>query len=92
MKQRKFSFRHYLLVAGAVLFTACVSEPPADSPRLPTDAEVEQYNASVPPEEHIICRLETPVGTNIPRRVCRLVKDISETSDFHRDQLRRVLR
>lgn len=92
MKQRKFTIRHCLLLASAVLFTACVSEPAADSPRLPTDAEVEQYNASVPPEEHIICRMETPMGTNIPRRVCRYVKDISETSDFHREQLRRVLR
>ena len=60
--------------------------------RLPTDAEVEQYNALVPPEDHIVCRTETPVATNIPRRVCRLVRDIEETSAFHREQLRRVLR
>lgn len=87
----ELSFQYIPLLFAALLFAACVSEP-VESPRLPTDAEVEQYNASVPPEEHIICRMETPVGTNIPKRVCRLVKDISETSDFHREQLRRVLR
>jgi hypothetical protein len=87
----ELSFRYVRLLFAVLVLTACVSEP-VESPRLPTDAEVEQYNASVPPEEHIICRMETPVGTNIPKRVCRLVKDISETSDFHREQLRRVLR
>jgi len=59
--------------------------------RLPTDAEVEQYNAQVPPEERIICRNEVPVGSNIPRRTCRFIKDIEETSRFTRDQLRNVL-
>lgn len=72
---------------------ACASVPAGESAeqRLPTDAEVEQYNASVSPDERIICRQEIPVGTNIPKRVCRLVQDIQETSQFHRDQLRRVL-
>jgi hypothetical protein len=59
--------------------------------RLPTDAEVEQYNASVAPDERIICREEIPVGTYISKRVCRLVKDIQETSELHRDQLGRAL-
>lgn len=85
------SVRIWWPLLAAVLLSACVSEPVAE-PRLPTDAEVEQYNASVPPEEHIICRLEKPVGTNIPKRVCRYVRDVAETSDFHREQLRRVLR
>lgn len=60
--------------------------------RLPTDAEVEQYNATVPPEERIVCRNEIPVGSNIPVRKCRLIADIDETSHFHREQLRRALR
>jgi len=86
-----------MLALTLVLVSACVTEPSdsqgaENSPRLPTDAEVEQYNASVPPEEHIICRMEKPVGTNIPKRVCRYVRDVAETSDFHREQLRRVLR
>jgi hypothetical protein len=60
--------------------------------RMPTPAEVEQYNASVPPEERIVCRSEVPVGCNIPVRKCRLMSDIDETSSFHREQLRRALR
>lgn len=60
--------------------------------RVPNDAEVAQYNASVPPEERIVCRDETPTGSNVPRRTCRYIRDIDETSRFHREQLRRVLR
>lgn len=59
--------------------------------RLPTPAEVEQYNAMVPPEDRIICRNEVPIASNIPRRVCRLARDVEETSTFHREQLRRAL-
>jgi hypothetical protein len=59
---------------------------------MPTPAEVEQYNAMVPPEERIVCRSEIPVGSNIPVRKCRLMSDIDETSTFHREQLRRALR
>lgn len=74
-------------------FLACAAPPAGETAarRLPTDAEVEQYNASVAPEERIVCQQEIPVGTNIPKRVCRLVRDIQETSQFHREQLRRVL-
>jgi PBP1b-binding outer membrane lipoprotein LpoB len=60
--------------------------------RPPTDAEVEQYNAMVEPDERIVCRDEVNVGSNIPVRRCRLIIDIDETSTFHRDQLRRALR
>lgn len=80
------------VAALAWLLLACVADPAGiRSSRLPTDAEVEQYNASVAPEERIVCRQETPVGTNISRRMCRYVRDVQETSEFHRDQLRRVL-
>jgi len=82
-----------LLVVVMTVFLAACSTTPVTQPekRLPTDAEVEQYNASVAPEERIVCRIETPIGSNIPKRVCRLVVDIEETSTFHRDQLRRSL-
>jgi hypothetical protein len=53
---------------------------------------VAQYNASVEPDERIVCRRETPVGTNVPRRLCRYIRDIEDTSRFHREQLKRVLR
>lgn len=80
------------LLLTSLLPAACVAPDETAKSRLPTDAEVEQYKALVPPEDHIVCRQEIPVGTNIPRRVCRLVRDIKETSTFHREQMRRVLR
>ena len=72
---------------------ACaVSPPEGDSEQFtPTDAEVEQYNARVAPEDRIVCRQEKPVGTYIAKRVCRLQVDVDATSSLHRQQLRRVL-
>ena len=75
-----------------ILLSACSTNPAGYIRILPTDAEVAQYNASVEPEERIVCRRETPVGSNVPRRVCRYVRDIEDTSRFHREQLKRVLR
>ncbi len=75
--------------------TACASPPPDETrevQRLPTDAEVEQYNAQVAPEDRIVCRAETPVGSNIPVRRCYRAREIEEISRFHREQLRNVLR
>ena len=80
-----------LLVLPPLLLACVTANPESTEPRQPTDAEVEQYNASVPPDERIVCRREILVGTNIPKRLCRLVKDVEETSEFHREQLRRVL-
>ena len=69
-----------------------VGPPKGDSAQLtPTDAEVEQYNARVAPEDRIVCRYEKPVGTYIAKRVCRLQVDVDATSSLHRQQLRRVL-
>ena len=92
------SIKHFIILTLLSLLTACVvpsdeNQPVAGSglQRLPTDAEVEQYNASVDPDDRIVCHREIPVGSNIPKRVCRLVKDVQETSEFHREQLRRVL-
>ena len=89
MRKIRFSA---LLFPLPLLLIACLAQNqiPAES-RLPTDAEIEQYNASVAPDERIVCRRELPVGTNIPKRLCRLVKDVEDTSQFHRDQLRRAL-
>ena len=78
-----------------VFLMSCAVPPPEGQQlvrRLPTDAEVEQYNAQVDPEDRIVCREEVQVGSNIPERVCRLVRDVEETSSFHREQLRNVLR
>ena len=80
------------LLLSSTLLVGCGSNLNKTTSRLPNDAEVAQYNASVEPEERIVCRDEIPVGSNVPRRVCRYIKDIETTSQFHRDQLRRVLR
>ncbi len=89
----KIPFKPLSLALVSALAAACAAEPGDSAPsRLPTDAEVEQYNALVPPEERIVCRRERQVTSTIPRRVCRLVVDVEETSIFHREQLRRVLR
>jgi len=83
----------FLLIC--TLTSSCISAEEASQrrgSRMPTPAEVEQYNAMVPPEERIVCRSEIPVGSNIPVRKCRLMSDIDETSTFHREQLRRALR
>lgn len=75
-----------------LLLAACANNPDSEPrSRLPTDAEVEAYNAQVSAAERIVCRREIPVGTYIPKRVCRLQGDIDDTSNLHRDQLRRVL-
>ena len=71
--------------------SACHLEP-AEPIRMPTAAEVEQYNASVPPEEQIVCREEVQVTTHIPRRVCRLVVDMEDDSAFTRSELIRAIR
>ena len=72
--------------------TCTVSPPTGNSGQFtPTDAEVEQYNARVAPEDQIVCRHEKPVGTYIAKRVCRLQVDVDATSSLHRQQLRRVL-
>lgn len=89
---RKIPLRLSFLLLSSTLLVGCGSSLNKTTSRLPNDAEVAQYNASVEPEERIVCREEIPVGSNVPRRVCRYIKDIETTSQFHRDQLRRVLR
>lgn len=82
-----------MLSAASTMLAACAVTPPAGGQKnlTPTDAEVEQYNARVAPEERIVCRLEKPVGTYIAKRVCRLQVDVDATSTLHRQQLRRGL-
>lgn len=85
-----------LVVPLLLLLTACSFVLPENVEpqllrRLPTDAEVEQYNAQVAPEERIVCRDETRVGTNIPQRTCRYIRDMEETSRTTREQLRNIL-
>ena len=78
-------------IALPIVIAACAAPTGNTAKQTPTDAEVEAYNARVAPEDRIICRRETPVGTNIPKRVCRLQRDVNETAAFHRQELRRAL-
>lgn len=88
----RLSLRTLSALLVTLLSAGCVTSGEGNFRRPPTPAEVEQYNAMVQPEERIVCRSEVPIGSNIPVRKCRLVVDIDETSAFHREQLRRVLR
>ncbi len=85
--------RQLSCVVFATSLSACLGPPgSASTQQTPTDAEVEAYNARVDPEERIVCRTETPVGSFIPRRVCRLQAQVDSASDQTRTELRRVLR
>lgn len=83
---------HRVILLGALLLQAACAASPAEPKRVPTDAEVEQYNASVPPEERIVCRDEIPVSSNIPRRVCRYIADMESNSNLIRQELMRAIR
>ena len=61
-----------------------------EEPRLPTEAEIEQYNASADPEDRIICRDEKPFGSRISQRVCRRAGDIEDVSDLSQREWRRI--
>ena len=80
-----------IAICSLLTLAACAAPTGNTAKWTPTDAEVEQYNAQVPPEEQIVCRKETPVGTYVPRRVCRLQVDVDATEALHRSELRRVL-
>jgi hypothetical protein len=85
-----------LAVPVLLLATGCSSVLPENGEqqplrRLPSDAEVEQYNAQVAPEERIVCRDEIRVGSNSPLRTCRYIRDMEDTSRSTRDQLRNIL-
>lgn len=50
-----------------IILAGCETTP---RPRLPTDAEIEQYNAQVPHEAQIVCMEDVELGSRFPRRVC----------------------
>ena len=78
------------LVAVMGLVASCTVDPERQSKRMPTEAEIEQYNASVEPEDRIICRNEKPFGSRITQRVCRRSGKIDEISDLSQREWRRI--
>ncbi len=85
--------RFAVSIVFVAMLTACAASDGEKPPvrRVPTDAEVEAYNARVGPEEQIVCRREVPVGSHIPIRVCRLQAQMQDDSALQRSELRRVL-
>lgn len=79
------------IVLAAVLSACAINGERPPVRRVPTDAEVEAYNARVGPGEQIVCRREVPVGSHIPVRVCRLAAQMEDESALQRSELRRVL-
>lgn len=84
-------FNQLLFSITLASLSACHFEP-AKPIHMPTDAEVEQYNASVPAVERIACQEEVQVTTHIPRRICRLLINMEEDSVFTRSELIRAIR
>ncbi|MCG8415593.1 MAG: hypothetical protein MI746_15365 [Pseudomonadales bacterium] len=77
-----------LLASSAMI--GCSADPDRQPTRMPTDAEIEQYNASVEREDRIECRREKPLGSRISQRVCRRVGTIEEHSDLTQREWRRT--
>ncbi len=73
---------HKLLFLTLILglLTGCASAA-TPRPRLPTDAEVERYNAIAPEEDHISCFTRTELGSRFPRRSCYRVADLESQKD-----------
>ena len=59
-----------LLFPVVLLLSSCASDSLTPIPRLPSDAEIEQYNALTPHDEQIVCRQEAELGSRFKRRVC----------------------
>jgi hypothetical protein len=80
------------LITAAIAATTLVActLPEREQQRMPTEAEIEQYNASVEPDDRIICRDEKPVGTRISQRICRRAGTIEEVSDLSQREWRRL--
>jgi hypothetical protein len=79
-----------VLLLLALVASACAVEPGESQSNLPTDAEVEAYNASAAPGERIVCKKEAPSGSHIRRRVCRLERNMNETTAAFHHELRRI--
>ena len=62
--------KQLLLLLACGLLAACATDGLTPRPRLPTDAEIEQYNAVAPHAEKIVCRMEKELGSRFKRRVC----------------------
>lgn len=45
---------------------------------------------AVPEEQKLICAMERPVGTNIPKRVCRTPEQIERERDAAQDKMRNL--
>jgi hypothetical protein len=77
--------KHILLALTAVAIAGCASDSSTPKPRLPTDAEVEQYNAQAPREQQIVCRMETRLGSRFARRACYRVGYLEDLNDQGQD-------
>ncbi len=85
--------RSLLLVSSLTLFMGCEALKEAgQGGRMPTASEIEQYNASVPPEDQIVCSREKPTGSRIAQVTCRRAGTLEEISDLTQAQFQRVIR
>lgn len=80
----------YLLIAG-LAFSGCTSTIQGNN-RLEglTDEEIEAYNSDPSNTDKIVCTEEAPIGSRIPKRVCRKESAIDSRSRMDQQALEKI--
>lgn len=89
--KRPHTARSTLFAVAGLLLATCGAGPGSQSPAFPSDAELEQYNASVAPEDRIVCQKERPVGSRISEQVCRRAGDVELANFLSQRTWRRII-
>lgn len=90
MTRLKTTAKLLALSIATIVLMGCAADMERQTTRLPSEAEIEQYNAAVAPEDRIICRNEKPFGTRISQKVCRRAGAIEEVSALSQREWRRI--
>jgi hypothetical protein len=85
-----------IIALASILASACAA-PTATaggSAPLKTQAGTAQASApeATPPETKLVCEMERPVGSNIPRRVCRTPEQIEREREAAQTKMREISR
>ena len=66
-----------LLIAG-LTFLACTSVHQVNSLNKLSNEEVAAYNSNPNNIDKIVCTVETPIGSRVPKRICRKASSIDD--------------
>lgn len=78
-----------LLIVGFT-FTGCTSNPKVINLSKLSDKEIEAYNSNPNNTNKIVCKTEKPVGSRIPKRVCRMQASMDKRSLEDKQELQRI--